>query len=116
MIAVLVCGGRDYDDRDHIFLTLDGLQDTYGGIDLVIQGGADGADSIAAMWARTRKVPCLTVYADWDKYGKAAGPMRNTQMLEWEPTLVVAFPGGRGTANMVEQAKRKGFNVLEIRP
>ena len=48
--------------------------------------------------------------ADWDKFGRAAGPIRNAQMLrEGKPDLVVAFPGGRGTANMVAQAKARAL-------
>ena len=44
---------------------------------------------------------------DWKKYGKKAGPLRNQQMLEeGKPDLVVAFPGGNGTADMVRRAKK----------
>jgi hypothetical protein len=53
--------------------------------------------------------------ADWEKYGKAAGPIRNQQILvEGKPDLVVAFQGGRGTANMVSRAQQAGVPVVEI--
>jgi len=53
--------------------------------------------------------------AEWDKFGRRAGPLRNEQMLrEGKPDVVVAFPGGRGTAHMVRIAKEAGIDVLEI--
>lgn len=59
-------------------------------------------------------VSCLTEIADWSKYGKAAGPMRNQKMLdEYKPDLVVALPGGRGTADMVSRARVAGVEVIE---
>lgn len=52
--------------------------------------------------------------ADWRKYGKSAGPLRNQQMIdEGKPDLVVAFPGGTGTADMVRRAKAAGIRVIE---
>lgn len=79
----------------------------------MIQGGALGADKFAAEWARSK--PELQRYvcrAEWDKYGKKAGPMRNARMLEWKPDLVVAFAGGVGTENMVKQAEQAGVKVI----
>ncbi len=54
--------------------------------------------------------------ADWDKFGKGAGPIRNQQMIdEGKPDLVVAFPGGTGTADMVKRAKKHGIEVIEVK-
>ncbi len=103
-MRVLVCGGRDYRDVDHVYEVLDGIE-----IDTLIHGAAPGADSIAEMWADERGVKVERFPADWERYGRAAGPIRNFQMLfHGKPDFVVAFPGGRGTANMVMQAQR-GF-------
>lgn len=113
MISVLVCGGRDFDDKSLLFDVLDGINKARG-IVLVIQGGARGADRLAAEWAVTAGVHSITFNANWDKYGKAAGPIRNKAMLEWEPDLIVAFPGGAGTANMVKQAKDGNYDVLHV--
>jgi hypothetical protein len=53
--------------------------------------------------------------ADWAKHGRAASPIRNQQMLdEGRPNLVVAFPGGRGTADMVRRARSAGVEVIEV--
>jgi hypothetical protein len=78
-----------------------------------MQGGASGADTFAKEWATTKPgIERYVCHADWDKYGKAAGPKRNARMLEWKPDMVIAFPGGAGTANMVKQAEAMGVRVL----
>lgn len=82
---------------------------------IIIQGGARGADRAADEWAIINWVPLETYLPDWDKYRKAAGPIRNKQMLdEGKPDVVIAFPGGRGTANMVSLAKKAGVEVVEV--
>ncbi len=113
-IRLLVCGGRDFDDSRFVFEVLDRAASRRP-IDVLIQGGAKGADRIAAQWAHARCVPYLTVPADWDQYGKAAGHIRNAKMLDMQPDSVVAFPGGRGTADMVRRAREAGLVVWEPR-
>lgn len=111
---VLVCGGRDYSGTPSVASVLDGLLES-DGIACIIQGGATGADADARAWAMRNDVAYLTVQAAWEQHGKAAGPLRNARMLrEGKPTLVVAFPGGRGTADMVRKAKAAGVPVREI--
>lgn len=108
-LRVLVCGGRDFNDADAVFKFLDTLS-----IDAIIQGGARGADSLARRYAETRGLPCEEFRADWTKLRRAAGPIRNQTMLDQgKPDLVVAFPGGAGTADMVRRANRAGVRVLE---
>lgn len=113
-LYVIVCGGRDYSDQDAVNRALNGLHLTYG-ISMVITGGARGADKIAKKWAEAYNVLNKEVRAEWDKYRDAAGPIRNRRMLEENsPDLVVAFPGGPGTANMVKQARQRGVRVMEV--
>lgn len=79
----------------------------------MIEGGANGADHFAKAWAEERGIPFRTFHANWRMYGRAAGAIRNAQMLaEGKPDLVVAFPGGPGTADMV---RRAGINVMEAK-
>lgn len=114
MTRVLVCGGRNYVDRDRVFEVLDTYNDA-AGIDLIIEGGAKGADRLAAWWADKRGVAKETYEADWDNQGSFAGPARNKRMLdEGQPDLVIAFPGGKGTADMKKKARRAGVKVIEI--
>lgn len=105
MIA-LVCGGRAYADFAAVCLCLDLIP----GVDLLIQGGANGADALAKRWARDRGIHCAQVDAYWE-LGRMAGPARNHAMLLLKPDVVVAFPGGRGTEHMVKIARRAGIQV-----
>lgn len=113
-MRVLACGGRDYRDFEVVKRELDYLY-LIEGVDVLIEGGARGADTLARVWAVQRGVRVETYPAEWDVYGKAAGARRNAQMLaEGKPNLVVAFPGGRGTADMVRQAKAAGVPVVFV--
>lgn len=112
---VLVCGGRDYQDSEVLFNTLSMYHEEYN-FAVLMQGGAKGADSEAKRWAQYHpEIKVLTFPANWKRNGKAAGPIRNQQMLtEGKPDLVIAFPGGRGTANMVSLARNIGVKVIEL--
>lgn len=113
-LRVLVCGGRRYENQGRVFQVLDDL--SWGSpLMHVIQGGASGADMLARAWAASRGNTCDGYPADWAVYGRAAGPVRNQEMLEkGRPDLVVAFPGNRGTTDMVERARRRGVSVLLV--
>ncbi len=112
-MRVLVCGGRRFNDSLTLGSWLGGLHNNHGGITLLIEGGAPGADFMARKFAEWKGIPTQTVEADWKSHGRAAGPIRNRKMLEvGKPDLVVAFEGGKGTANMIEQATAAGIRVL----
>lgn len=109
-MRVVVCGGRDYSDPIRVVSVLDAL-----GITELAHGAALGADALAAWWALHNGVPTTVFPARWLDHGKAAGPMRNQQMLdEFKPDQVVAFPGDRGTAHMVRIAEKAGVPVLRV--
>ena len=109
-MRVLFCGGRDYQNRKAINKIMSRLD-----LSLVITGGAPGADALADLWAATRGVARVVYPANWECDGKAAGPIRNARMLkEGRPDLVVAFPGGRGTADMIAKAERAGVPVERV--
>lgn len=111
-MKVLVCGGRDFDDALTLGSWLGGIHKQQG-ITLLIEGGAKGADFMARKFAEWQGIPVQTFEADWNRHGRAAGPIRNKQMLnEAKPDLVVAFEGGRGTFNMVSQANDAGVKVV----
>jgi YspA, cpYpsA-related SLOG family len=123
-MIVLVCGGRDYSDRLYLFHTMDNLEREAGKpFRGLIHGAARGADRLAAEWQAERIKTNAQFWAagypaDWDTHGKAAGPIRNQSMLDQNPgiELVIAFPGGRGTADMVARARKKGIPVVEVAP
>lgn len=113
MSRVLVCGGRDYADYGTFCWHMHNIGQ--GGIECVIHGAAPGADGLAARWAKEVGIPVKAYPAAWNIHGPAAGPIRNQQMLdEGKPDLVIAFPGGRGTADMVRRAKAAGVKVVEV--
>ena len=114
-MKVLVCGGRNYTNRERVEQELCALEIEHGML-TVIEGGATGADSLARSWAIGAGHALETCPADWEKHGKAAGPIRNQKMLDvHKPDLVLAFAGGRGTADMVRRARVAGVKILEIR-
>lgn len=111
-MKVIICGSRSMSDEDA--RRAGELLDTAAGIEMVIEGGAKGADNMAYWWARTRGIHCAKIEALWHVYGRAAGPLRNEAMLQLTPDAVIAFPGGCGTATMVKLAKSRGIRVIEI--
>lgn len=118
---ILVCGGRRYSDMHAMFKTLDsytaaGGEHALDTVSCLVTGGAPGADTLAERWARDRGVPLMIMPAAWDKFGPSAGPIRNGWMLEHaKPDLVLAFPGGAGTKNMMTRAALAGIEVRECR-
>ena len=117
---VLICGGRDYSDPEHVLLeAVRFLAVFYGDKLRVMHGGAKGADMLAGEAAISFGVPVKVFPADWDTHGKRAGPIRNKQMLEYllmcrrkgHSVQVVAFPGGKGTEHMVKLATEARIDV-----
>lgn len=118
MYTILVTGGREFghdpDQKALIYAALDDVLLKWGRFRL-IQGGAKGADATAKQWANDREIECMQYDADWKKYGARAGVLRNTEMLIMtQPHMVVAFPGGNGTVNMVKQAEERKVLVWRV--
>ena len=94
-------------------------QDSYGNwlpAIHIISGGAPGVDTVAIDYAVVNWLTFTEIKADWKKDGKGAGPKRNLRMIvEGKPDVVLAFPGGPGTANMVKQAKEYNIPVVEFK-
>lgn len=129
---LLVCGGRDYGYRynqetkkkerykpeiDHIWHTLDLVRSAISRPLVVIEGEQRGVDLLAREWAEEKGLEVRGFPADWDRYQKRAGFIRNDQMLkEGNPHAVIAFPGGVGTRMMVSLARRNCVPVREFYP
>lgn len=115
---VIVCGGRDYDDRNFLFGRLWTLHGERGPFTRLYHGDAKGADRLAEEWAVAAGVHYVPVAAKWYRpdgsLDRGAGIRRNGHMLALaRPDLVIAFPGGNGTANMVERARAAGVEVVD---
>lgn len=112
MTRVLVCGGRDFGDLRLLRETLD-LVHVLFDVSCVIAGRARGADTLAERWADLRGISVDAYPADWST-GRGAGHARNQRMLsEGKPDLVVAFAGGRGTADMIRRSRAAGVPVYD---
>ena len=114
-MRVLICGDREYFDSVWIKEVLDDLNE-YLGVDCVIEGECRGADRAGRIAAEGLGIPVEPYPADWDQYGKSAGPIRNRQMLkEGKPDLVLAFHSNieksKGTKDMIFAANKAGIQV-----
>ena len=106
-----VTGGRDFGDG----LLLDAaMRNHVSREDRLIHGDARGADRMAALWCEVNGVAVESHPALWDRHGKAAGFIRNQAMVASGLDKLLAFPGGRGTADMVNRARKAGVEVIEI--
>jgi len=124
-MKVLICGGRDLTRIDAFNWlnrnALDELSFASGfssqlKIELVIHGGCRGADEGADDWAKSEHIPVIACPANWKKHGKAAGPIRNREMINiHQPDFVIALPGGKGTADMIAATEGSGIPVIRAR-
>jgi len=104
-VRVLVCGGRYFQNVVRLWRVLDAFhaKHTIAG---VIEGGSD---AVAGEYYGA------DYCADWDQFGRWAGPKRDKEMIDkYDPEAVIAFPGGAGTANMIKQARAAGIDVHEV--
>lgn len=85
-------------------------------VTVLIQGGAPGADYMAKVWAQENGIKVIEYLANWKKYGKKAGPLRNAQMIEHgSPELCIGFPGGGGTRDMLNRAIETNIWTIDVR-
>jgi hypothetical protein len=123
---ILVTGGRDYQNKKDVYERLYyycNTNDLHPSSVCIIHGGCHekhdrnkltGADRWADEWARENSSDLDVYYADWETHGRAAGPIRNSVMLkESKPDVVISFPGGRGTSDMTNKARKAGIKVIE---
>lgn len=113
----LICGGREFSDQAMFDDVMSGLTIEYGCPRMIVQGGANGADAMAKEWGKRMAIEVQEESADWMRHGKGAGPIRNQKMLDkYSPSVVIAFPGGSGTLDMVRRAHAtKGVDVIEVK-
>lgn len=115
MFRVIIAGTRDFKDYELLKSYCDYMlsKKAQSGEEIVIiSGGATGADTLGEQYAKERGYSLRQFPAQWDKYGRQAGPMRNRQMAENADALIAYWDGeSRGTKNMIEEAKKRGLKV-----
>ena len=114
-MRVLICGSREWYDPDPMWREVLEVRES-SGLEVIIHGGARGADKLAGAIAKQLKIKVMEFPAEWDAFGKKAGPMRNQKMLdEGKPDLVLAFhedyDNSKGTRDMVKKATRAKIPV-----
>lgn len=111
-MKVVITGGRDYQDEIRVWDILDALKPSY----VYVGDCPTGVDHFVTRWCDETKTSHKIFTANWDKFGKRAGPLRNGAMLDdaGPQTVVIAFEGGRGTEDCVRQAKLKDMLVMRV--
>lgn len=111
MKKVIITGGRDFNNASLVFDVLERID-----ADVIIHGDCSGADTLAAKYGKFKGLTVLNYPAKWSVHGKAAGPIRNREMIELHPdAILIAFPGGRGTEDCIKQALAHKMTVLQVR-
>lgn len=109
---VIVSGGRDFSDYEYLRSSLDLLLQNITGQIVIVSGTAKGADKLGEQYAAEKGYAVLRFPADWDRFGKAAGYMRNEQMAKNADALVAFWDGtSKGTKNMIQLAKRYDLKI-----
>jgi len=116
MKRMIVCGDRNWTDFDIVRSYIEMAR--MMGFDSIVEGEAEGADSMARDIGRVLGFEVISEFADWDAYHKAAGPIRNAKMLTYKPILCLAFhkniQESKGTLNMITQARKAGVPVILV--
>ena len=111
-MKLAVVGSRDFDDyvwMEHCLLSFVAAEE----IEAVIYGGARGADALAARFASVHGIPLIVVPAEWKKFGRGAGPMRNAEIVRLADVIAVFWDGcSRGTRDTLERARRADRRVI----
>lgn len=105
-MKLIVAGCRDFDDISFVHQA---IHESGFSLEVteVVSGGAAGVDYCGEAIARDCAVPVKVFKADWNQYGKSAGPIRNKQMAEYADTLVAVWDGkSPGTKNMIDHMRR----------
>ena len=117
MIKLAIVGGRDYDDYDNFKKIVDEYVKDIGAISEIVSGGAAGVDKMAERYASENKIPITVFKPDWNKHGKKAGILRNTDIIE-ASTHVIALPTSKsiGTHDSIRKAKQlnKNLKVVQV--
>lgn len=113
--TVLVTGSRKYSSRKAVDDVLADFAKSHWPMRVIVGDCPTGADLYARDWCTENNTPCTVFTADWDKHGRAAGPIRNREMVNQKPDIVLAFFEGesRGTRNCVGLAIARGIEVIK---
>lgn len=113
-MKTIIAGSRGIEDFD---VVAEAVRLSGFAIREVVSGGARGVDRLGELWAARAELPCKVFPADWNKHGRAAGPIRNREMANYADSLVAVWDGkSRGTRDMIEVMKQRGMRVFVYEP
>ncbi len=118
LYRVIIAGSRNFDDYVMLCKHCDRLlsQKVATHQIVIISGAARGADTLGEQYAHERGYVVEIYPADWNRDGKAAGPIRNAQMAKVADTLIAFWDGqSKGTANMIDQVKTRGLSIKIVK-
>lgn len=111
-MKVIIAGGRDFDDYGLLKHICDHMLQNHKEDLIIVSGCARGADTLGEQYAKDNGYLIKPFKANWDKYGKAAGHIRNSQMAEYADALIAFWDGSsKGTKNMIDQAYKNTLKV-----
>ena len=113
-LRIIIAGGRDFDNYIKLKRDINGYlkdfhyEDFDRGNITIISGGAKGADKLGEQYAKELGFKCKIFKANWNKHGKSAGPIRNTEMSKVSDILIAFWDGkSRGTKDMISKMSNK---------
>jgi len=111
-MKVIIAGGRDITDPN---LVLEAIDKSWFNITEVVCGMARGVDTLGKEWAEAHGIPVKEFPANWSKFHRAAGPIRNAEMAKYADALIAIMkPGSKGTKSMVEIAHKHKLKVFVL--
>lgn len=112
MWKLIICGSRDFNDYALMKTVLDQVREKFH----IISGGARGADALGERYANEHNLQLTVIRADWDRFGRSAGPRRNLEMLKVADGIIAFWDGAsRGTKHMIDETRKAGKSVAVIR-
>ena len=114
-MKLAIVGSREFEDYDLLCVEVAKIQETQT-IDLIVSGGAKGADTLAKKFAARNKIPLMEFLPDYDRYGRGAPLQRNTLIVQ-NSNVVLAFvtASSRGTWDTIRKAQAAGKRVIIVR-
>ena len=106
-MKTIIAGSRDFNDYETLVSFCNGKN-----IAEVVSGTARGADKLGERFAESRDIPIKRFPANWDKFGKSAGYLRNSEMANYADACIVFWDGkSKGSKHMIDLAKEKGMDI-----
>lgn len=112
-MKTIIAGSRTINDYE---LIKKAIQKSRFNITMLVSGVCRGVDKCGERWAKENNIPIKKFPADWKRFSKNAGPIRNRQMAEYADALIIVWDGfSQGSKNMIKQAELNGLTIFEAK-